>query len=105
MSHNPRITNDKFGSIRIVNINGEPWFVLKDVSEALNYDTPNRARRLLEDYEKGGHIVASPGGNQKMTIVNESGLYSLIIKSRKPEAKEFKKWVTTEVLPSIRKQG
>lgn len=60
---------------------------------------------MLDDDEKGAHIVRTPGGEQEVTIINESGLYSLILRSRKPSAKRFKKWVTSEVLPSIRKTG
>lgn len=91
--------------IRVQLINGEPWFVLNDVTEALAFTRGRDAARMLDDDEKGAHIVRTLGGNQELTIVNESGLYSLILRSRKPEAKRFKKWVTSEVLPAIRKTG
>ncbi|MDD3030691.1 MAG: Bro-N domain-containing protein [Alphaproteobacteria bacterium] len=84
---------------------GEPWFVAKDVADVLSLGNSNSSVALLDDDEKGIHTVETLGGNQEMTVVNESGLYSLILRSRKPEAKKFKKWVTSEVLPSIRKHG
>lgn len=84
---------------------GEPWFVAQDVSEALEYRNAPDMTRNLDDDEKGTQIVRTLGGDQEMTVINESGLYSAILKSRKPEAKAFKKWVTSEVLPSIRKTG
>ena len=84
---------------------GEPWFVARDVAAALDYSVAKDMTRNLDDDEKGGQIVPTLGGDQEMTVINESGLYSAILKSRKPEAKRFKKWVTSEVLPSIRKTG
>lgn len=84
---------------------GEPWFVAQDVAAALDYSVAKDMTRNLDDDEKGGQIVPTLGGDQEMTVINESGLYSAILKSRKPEAKTFKKWVTSEVLPSIRKTG
>lgn len=90
-------------TLRVVMIDGEPWFVASDVCEALTIST--EATRRLDDDEKGLRNVQTLGGQQEMTIINESGLYSLILTSRKPEAKKFKKWVTSEVLPSIRKTG
>lgn len=84
---------------------GEPWFVAGDVSTALDYSEAKDMTRNLDDDEKGRQIVPTLGGDQEMTVINESGLYSAILKSRKPEAKAFKKWVTSEVLPSIRKTG
>ena len=84
---------------------GEPWFVAGDVAAALDYSVAKDMTRNLDDDEKGGQIVPTLGGDQEMTVINESGLYSAILKSRKPEAKAFKKWVTSEVLPSIRKTG
>lgn len=89
--------------LRVVTIDGEPWFVAADVCAALSI-TNEQTRRLDED-EKGLRSIQTPGGQQEMTVINESGLYSLILGSRKPEAKPFKKWVTSEVLPSIRKTG
>lgn len=91
--------------LRTVIKNNEPWFVAKDVAQILSFDhTPTMTRTLDED-EKGVHIIHTPGGDQRMTIINEPGLYSVILKSRKPEAKQFKRWVTHEVIPSIRKHG
>lgn len=84
---------------------GEPWFVAGDVAGALDYSEAKDMTRNLDDDEKGRQIVPTLGGDQEMTVINESGLYSAILKSRKPEAKAFKKWVTSEVLPSIRKTG
>ena len=84
---------------------GEPWFVAKDVSGILGYrDAANLARRLDED-EKDTQKTSTPSGKQEMTIINESGLYNAVLGSTKPNAREFRKWVTGEVLPSIRKTG
>lgn len=92
--------------VRAVLIDGEPWFVAADVCDVLQFGGRSRDYlRMLDDDEKGAHIVRTPGGDQQMQVVNESGLYALIFKSRKPEAKAFKKWVTAEVLPAIRKYG
>ena len=95
----------KNSPIRIVTKDGEPWFVAKDVCKVLEITKVDSAIRNLDADEKGAHTVSTPGGNQEMTIVSEAGLYSLILRSRKPEAKAFKRWVTHEVLPSIRKTG
>lgn len=84
---------------------GNPWFVASDVAKALEYRGAFNAARILDDDEKGTQIVSTPSGDQEMTVINESGLYHLVIVSRKPEAKKFRKWVTSEVLPSIRKTG
>jgi prophage antirepressor-like protein len=92
-------------SIRVVMLDGNPWFVAADVCSALEIINVARAMSRLDDDEKGVHTVNTLGGNQQMTVVSESGLYSLTLTSRKPEAKKFKKWVTSEVLPSIRKTG
>ena len=92
-------------SVRTVLIDDQPWFVAADISEALEYrDAANMARNLDED-ERGTHIVSTPSGDQEMIVINESGMYSAVLKSRKPSAKRFKKWVTSEVLPAIRKTG
>lgn len=91
--------------VRVIVINGEPWFVAADVANALDYRMASDMTRFLDDDERGTQIVRTPSGDQEMTVINESGLYSAILKSRKPEAKKFKKWVTSEVLPSIRKTG
>lgn len=98
--------NQEFGEIRTVIINNEPWFVGKDVASALGYVRPTDAARNNTDSEdKGISEIKTPYGIQKMLIVNESGLYSLIFGSKLESAKKFKKWVTSEVLPSIRKTG
>jgi prophage antirepressor-like protein len=88
--------------IRTVLIDGEPWVVAKDVCDVLEIRT-NDALNTLDDDEKGYEIVVSPGGPQQMAIVNEPGLYSLILRSRKPEAKKFKRWITHVVLPAMRR--
>lgn len=90
---------------RIIDRNGEPWFVLGDVCRELEIGNPSQAASTLDEDEKGIITNDTLGGAQKMVIISESGLYSLILRSRKPEAKRFKKWVTKEVLPSIRKTG
>lgn len=92
-------------NIRLLLIDGEPWFVAADVATALEYRDAEKLSRRLDDDEKGTHIVGTPGGSQHMIAINESGLFSAILHSRKPEAKRFKKWVTSEVLPSLRKHG
>lgn len=89
--------------VRTVVRDNEPWFVAKDVCNILEIDS-SQTRRLDED-EKGLYSIQTPGGTQQMICVNEPGLYSLILGSRKKEAKQFKRWVTHEVLPSIRKHG
>ena len=92
-------------NVRIIDLNGELWFVASDVASALDYRMASDMTRFLDDDEKGTHNLRTPSGSQDLTIINESRLYSAILKSRKPEAKKFKKWVTSEVLPSIRKTG
>lgn len=92
-------------SVRTVIRDREPWWVAKDVCEVLDLARQQDSVRYLDDDEKGVCLVNTPGGSQEMTIVSEAGLYSLILRSRKPEAKEFKRWVTHEVLPALRKHG
>ncbi len=84
---------------------GEPHFIAGDIAKLLGYRSTSDATRILDTDEKGVMSVHTPGGPQKLTTLNESGLYSLIFLSRKPEVKNFKKWVTSEVLPSIRRTG
>ena len=84
---------------------GEPWFVAKDLCEVLELGDVSKALSRLDDDEKGTNSILTPGGIQEMLVVNEPGLYSLILGSRKPEAKAFKRWITHEVIPSIRKTG
>lgn len=99
-------TNTEFGSVRVVYVNGEPWFFGKDVAVILGHTNPERAiRDYVFDFDKGVTVSVTPGGKQKVAIINESGLYSLIMSSRVPSAKKFQHWVTSEVLPTIRKYG
>lgn len=97
----------RFGEqeVRAQLLDGQPWLVANDVSAALQYSEASAMTRHLDDDEKGLSIVQTPGGDQEMLVINESGLYSAILRSRKAEAKRFKKWVTSEVLPAIRKHG
>ncbi len=99
--------NPEFGKVRTMEINGEPYFVGKDVAEILGYTKARNAIASHVDSEdkKDALIQGDLGGTQEMTVINESGLYSLILSSKLPKAKEFKRWVTSEVLPSIRKHG
>lgn len=92
-------------TVRAVLRDGEPWFVAQDVCKALTVENNRDAMARLDDDEKDVGIIDTLGGAQEMTIISESGLYSLTLTSRKPEAKRFKKWITSEVLPSIRKTG
>lgn len=91
--------------VRTIQKDGEPWWVLKDVCEVLGLSSPHKVFERLDDDEKGRNQIPTLGGEQEMTVVNESGLYNVILRSDKPEAKPFRKWVTSEVLPSIRKNG
>lgn len=98
--------NDEFGQVRTTTINGEPWFVSKDVADILGYSNPRDAiSKHVDDEDKGVANCDTLGGRQNFSIINESGLYALIIGSKLPAAKKFKHWVTSEVLPSIRKTG
>lgn len=99
-------SNPEFGAIRAVEVDGDPWFVGKDVAQALGYSNPRKALSDHVDLEdKGVTKRDTPGGEQDLTIINESGLYSLVLSSKLPGAKKFKRWVTAEVLPTIRKTG
>lgn len=91
--------------VRTILIDNSPWFVANDVCAALDIKNPRHAISILDDDEKGVGKTDTLGGEQEMNIINESGLYTLIMRSNKPEAKRFRKWVTSEVLPSIRKNG
>lgn len=96
----------EFGNLRCIEKDGEPWFVGKDVATALGYgDTTQAIRKHVDPEDKGGVEMTTPGGKQKVIIINESGLYSLIFGSKLESAKRFKRWVTSEVLPCIRKHG
>lgn len=91
--------------VRIVMIAGDPWFVANDVARALGYSHTPHLVRILDEDEKGVHIADTLGGQQEMNIISESGLYAAVLKSRREEAKRFRKWVTSEVLPSLRRTG
>lgn len=100
--------NPEFGEIRTIEMNGEPWFVLKDVAGILGIENHKDLPKRLDPDEVGRFELPHPQNHDKgieMTCINESGLYSVILRSDKPEAKPFRKWVTSEVLPSIRKHG
>lgn len=98
--------NPAFGKVRIIQQNGEPWFIGKDVAEILGYsNTPKAIRDHVDDEDKLAERIVLSGQNREVAIINESGLYSLILSSKMPKAKEFKRWVTAEVLPAIRKTG
>lgn len=99
--------NEEFGDIRTVTIDNEPWFVGKDVADALEYNEPHKAisRHVSDDDRMKHPVTDSTGRNQDAWIINESGLYALIFGSKLESAKRFKHWVTSEVLPSIRKTG
>lgn len=104
--NNIQIFKYENNDVRTVEMNGEPWFVLKDVCGVLGLSTPARvAERLDGDEVSQTHFTDSIGRKQETTVINESGLYSVILRSDKPAAKPFRKWVTSEVLPSIRKNG
>lgn len=99
-------TNPEFGEVRTLTIDGEPWFVLKDVCEVLGIAGHKAAARRLEGDEVcQTPLIDSIGRKQETTIINESGLYSVILRSDKPKARTFRKWVTSEVLPAIRREG
>lgn len=100
-----QIFNYNGNDVRTIQIDGEPWWVLKDVCMVLNIGNARDVFNRLDDDEKGVDQIDTLGGKQNMQIVNESGLYNVILRSDKPEAKPFRKWVTSEVLPSIRKTG
>ncbi len=101
----PAIFNFNAHAVRILDRDGELWFVALDVATVLEYSHTPHMLRHLDDDEKGVQIVDTLGGAQEVSMISESGLYSAILRSRKPEAKRFKKWVTSEVLPAIRKNG
>ncbi len=99
-------TNDVFGNIRGLEINGEPWLVGRDVAKVLGYKNISDAlKKHVDEEDKGVAKCDTLGGAQEMTVINESGFYSLVLRSKLPEAKKFKRWVTSEVLPQIRKTG
>lgn len=101
--------NPEFGELRSLHMNGEPWFVGRDVAMALGYgkgkSLNNAVSKHVDDEDKGVTEMMTPGGKQNVIIINESGLYALVLSSKLERAKKFKRWVTAEVLPSIRKHG
>ena len=97
--------SNQFGQVRTIFKDNEPWFVAVDVCRALEIRNNRDAMERLDADEKGVALTDTLGGNQEMTIINEPGLYSLVLGSRKPEAKAFKRWITHEVIPAIRKHG
>ena len=102
----PQIFNFGQQEVRTVLLNDEPYFVGKDVAEILGYErADNAVRNHVDEEDRLMHRISASGQNRNMTIINESGLYSLILKSKLPSAKKFKRWVTSEVLPAIRKHG
>ena len=97
-------SSEQFGNVRAIMRDGEPWFVAADVCKALDIGNPSQAIVRLEDDEKMIALISNEGnkrGSPNMTVVNEPGLYTLILSSRKPEAKVFKRWVTSEILPYV----
>lgn len=101
-----QFTNQQFGDIRALSIDGEPWFVGKDVALSLGYsNTKDALSRHVDPEDKGGSQITTPSGIQTMTVINESGLYSLVLSSKLPSAKAFKRWITHDVIPTIRKTG
>lgn len=98
--------NEQFGQVRTVIMDGEPWLLGKDVAEILKYSNTSKAiRDHVDDEDKLTERIVLSGQNREAVFINESGLYSLIVSSKLPEAKKFKRWITSEVLPSIRKYG
>jgi prophage antirepressor-like protein len=91
--------------VRVVLVGNEPWWVLRDVCDVLGISNSRDVSARLDDDEKGVDLIDTLGGTQQTTIINESGLYSVILRSDRPEAKAFRKWVTSEILPQIRKTG
>ena len=105
-------THEEFGQVRVIEIDGAPWFVASDVCRVLELGNPSQALSRLDDDEKGLHFIPATGiiskdthGGQEMLVVNESGLYALVMTSRKHEAKKFRKWITSEVVPQIFRTG
>ena len=106
MNEKMTFVNEEFGSVRTVRIDGEPWLVGRDIAIMLGYTNPHKAiRDHVDDEDKGVNESFTPGGRQKTIIINESGFYSLVLSSKLPGAKRIKRWVTSEVLPAIRKTG
>jgi len=101
----PTIFNFRSTEVRTLVLDSEVWFVASDVAKALAFRDASNMVRMLDDDERDTRVVSTPSADQEMIVINESGLYHAVLKSRKPEAKPFRKWVTSEVLPTIRKTG
>lgn len=98
--------NEEFGEIRTLMIDGEPWFVGKDIADILEYRNGSRdINRHIDEEDRRKSMIFDGNKNKETIIINESGLYSLILSSKLPNAKKFKRWVTTDILPTIRKTG
>ena len=98
--------NEEFGEVRVVTIDSEPWLVGKDVAIALGYKEPEKAvREHVSDKFKGVSVLDTPGGKQKVVVINEAGMYKLVMRSKLESAEKFSDWVCEDVLPSIRKTG
>lgn len=97
--------SDQFGDVRALSVEGEPWFVATDIAKTLGYGDATHMTRRLDDDEKGLRSVETPGGKQQVSVISEAGLYNAILGSKVPGAREFKRWVTHEVLPAIRRTG
>ena len=98
-------SSEKFGDIRVVNVENEPWFVASDVAKALGFRNAPNMTRILDDDEKGYSEVSTPGGTQRASIITEAGLYQAIFASRAKSVHEFKRYVTHDILPAIRRDG
>lgn len=100
------LKNEEFGEIRVTAIDGEPWFVAKDIADILEYRNGSRdINRHIDEEDRRKSMIFDGNQNKETIIINESGLYSLILSSKLPNAKKFKRWVTTNILPTIRKTG
>lgn len=97
--------SDQFGDVRALSVDGEPWFVATDIAKTLGYGDATHMTRRLDDDEKGLRSVETPGGKQQVSVISEAGLYNAILGSKVPGAREFKRWVTHEVLPALRRDG
>lgn len=97
--------NFQHNTVQVINKNGEAWFIAAEIAAMLGYRDSHNLTRILDSDERGTHIVSTLGGNQEVSIINESGFYHAAFKSRKESVKQFRKWVTAEVLPQIRKTG
>lgn len=97
--------SDQFGDVRALSIDDEPWFVATDIAKTLGYGDATHMTRRLDEDEKGLRSVETPGGKQQLSVISEAGLYNAILGSKVPGAREFKRWVTHEVLPALRRDG